>query len=88
MTRLLYRYPYRQFNTYRERLSVMEEKQGKTERRTLNLWPDVGRQLGLSKNAVYEAAHKGQVPGAFRIGSRWLVSIEAFEKALQTGRPA
>jgi hypothetical protein len=69
----------------------MEEKQGKKPepvRRTANLWPDIGRQLGLSKNAVYEAAHRGEVPGAFRIGSRWLVSIEVFDRALSTGRPA
>ena len=53
-----------------------------TERRTINLWPDAGGQLGLSKNSTYEAAERGEVPGAFRIGKRWLVSRETFERFL------
>jgi excisionase family DNA binding protein len=52
------------------------------QRRTINLWPDAGRQLGLGKNATYEAAERGEIPGVFRIGGRWLVSREAFDRAL------
>jgi hypothetical protein len=52
------------------------------ERRTINLWPAAGGQLGLSKNATYEAAARGAIPGAFRIGKRWLVSREPFERFL------
>jgi excisionase family DNA binding protein len=60
-------------------------KEPTNERRTINLWPAAGAQLGLSKNATYEAAERGDIPGAFRIGKRWLVSREAFEKFLSGG---
>ena len=51
----------------------------------MNLWPDAGQQLGLSKNATFEAAHRGEIPGAFRIGKRWLVSRSALERFLESG---
>lgn len=56
------------------------------ERRTINLWPAAGAQLGLSKNATYEAAERGEIPGVFRIGKRWLVRREVFEKFLTDAR--
>ena len=52
------------------------------ERATYNLWPDVGRRLGIGRNAVYDAANKGQIPGAFKIGGRWLVSKAALQRLL------
>jgi hypothetical protein len=60
-----------------------ETKHRNPERRTMNLWPDAGRRLGVSKNLAYEAAARGEIVGCFRIGNRWLVSIEPFERALQ-----
>jgi hypothetical protein len=54
-----------------------------TQRKTMNLWPDAGRKLGLSKNSAYNAAVRGEIPGCFRIGKRWLVSVDPFERALQ-----
>jgi hypothetical protein len=54
-------------------------------RRTMNLWPDVGRLIGLSKNAVYEAAGRGEIPGLVRIGRRLLVLREPFERFLKEG---
>lgn len=41
-----------------------------------------GARLGLSRGTAYEAARRGELPGIFRIGSRWMVSIAAFEAAL------
>jgi len=54
----------------------------------MNLWPDAGRLLGLGKNATYGAADRSEIPGAFRVGKRWLVSREAFERALRRGSRA
>jgi hypothetical protein len=55
------------------------------ERRTMNLWPDAGRALGLGKTATYQAAARGEIAGCIRIGSRWLVLREPFEKMLRGG---
>jgi excisionase family DNA binding protein len=48
------------------------------ERATIDLWPTVAKMLGISKNSVYEAARRGQIPGLFRIGSRFLVKRDVF----------
>jgi hypothetical protein len=58
------------------------QREEKVERRTIKLWPDVGRQLGLGINGTYEAAARGEIPGAFRIGRRWFVKREVFERAM------
>lgn len=40
---------------------------------TMDLWPDVGRDvLGLSKDATYAGAHRGEIP-SIRVGRRFLV---------------
>jgi hypothetical protein len=52
-------------------------------RKTMELWPAAGKALGLGKNGTYEAAGRGEIPGAFRIGGRWLVSVAVFEKFLE-----
>jgi excisionase family DNA binding protein len=51
------------------------------ERKTLNLWPDVGRILGLSRPSTYAAAKNGQIP-TIRIGGRILVPRAALERLL------
>jgi hypothetical protein len=53
-------------------------------RKTMPLWPEAGQALGLGKNGTYEAAERGEIPGAFRIGGRWLVSVAVFEKFLDS----
>jgi len=52
-----------------------------SERRTLSV-PDAGRQLGLGRNASYEAAARGDIP-TIRIGKRLLVPIPLFERLLR-----
>jgi excisionase family DNA binding protein len=61
------------------------------ERETLALWPEVAQRLGLSKNSVYQAAHRGEIPGCVRIGGRYLVRREPFERWLagnEVAKPA
>jgi len=48
---------------------------------TQPIWPDTGRQLGISKNTAYEAAKRGEIP-TVRIGRRLLVPIAALERLL------
>jgi hypothetical protein len=50
-------------------------------RLTLNLWPDVGRALGLGRNSTFKAAKAGQIP-VLKIGNRLLVPKEALAKLL------
>lgn len=50
----------------------------------MKLWPTTGKTLGLGKNGTYEAAARGEIPGAFRIGGRWLVAVDSFEEFLRT----
>lgn len=50
--------------------------------RTLRLWPDCGRELGLPRNATYDLARQGKIPGLLRLGRRLLVRREVFERWL------
>lgn len=43
--------------------------------------PEAGARIGLSKNAAYEAAKRGELP-TLKIGGRLFVPIAAFEKML------
>jgi len=52
-----------------------------TERQTLDLWPDTGRILGLSRGATFQAARSRQIP-TIRIGRRLLVPKAALAKLL------
>lgn len=52
-----------------------------TERRTLNLWPETGRILGLSRPSTYAAAKRGDIP-TIKIGARILVPRAALERLL------
>ena len=51
------------------------------QRRTIPLWPDAGRQLGLSRNGTYAAAHRGEIP-TLRFGRKLVVPLPAFERLL------
>lgn len=51
-----------------------------TERATLTV-PEVARILGLSRNAGYEAAARGDLP-TIRLGRRLLVPTAAFRRLL------
>jgi hypothetical protein len=53
-----------------------------TQRQTLNLWPDAGRILGLSRGATFQAAKRGQIP-TIRIGRRLLVPKAKLAKMLE-----
>lgn len=52
-----------------------------TKRLTMPLWPDAAETLGLSRNAVYLAAKRGDLP-TIRIGKRLLVPIAKLEALL------
>ena len=52
------------------------------QRQTLNLWPDTGRILGLSRGATFQAAKRGEIP-TIRIGRRMLVPKAAIAKMLE-----
>jgi excisionase family DNA binding protein len=55
------------------------------ERLTLSV-PEAAKKLGISRNAAYEAAQRGEIP-SIRVGKRLLVPRAAFEKML-TGEAA
>ena len=48
---------------------------------TLNLWPETGHFLGLSKQSTYDAAARGDIP-TIRIGRRILVPTAALSQML------
>ncbi|HEY2303642.1 MAG TPA: helix-turn-helix domain-containing protein [Acidimicrobiales bacterium] len=48
--------------------------------------PEAARRLGRSKLSLYQACARGEVPGAFKIGAKWLVNWSAFVKATETAR--
>lgn len=50
-------------------------------RRTITV-PEAGEQLGIGRNAAYEAAKRGEIP-TVRIGRRLLVPREAVDRLLQ-----
>ena len=40
--------------------------------------------LGIGKNQAYEAVHSGQIP-AVQIGKRWVVSMVALRRKVESG---
>jgi hypothetical protein len=48
---------------------------------TLNLWPETGHILGLSKQSVYNAARCGEIP-TIRLGKRLVVPTAALRRLL------
>ena len=58
----------------------------KTEQKTISM-PEAGkRYFGLSKNASYAAAQRGEIP-AIKIGGRILVPVAAMERMLESAWP-
>ena len=55
------------------------------EQATINLWPETAKILGIGKNAVYEAARKGEIP-TIRIGGRILVLKGRLDQMLRGER--
>jgi excisionase family DNA binding protein len=53
----------------------------KPERKTITI-PQAGEALGISRNAAYEAARRGEIP-TIRIGRLLLVPKVAFERMLE-----
>jgi len=37
--------------------------------------PEAAKMLGISKDLAYDLARRGELPGAFQLGRRWLVSL-------------
>jgi hypothetical protein len=50
-------------------------------RATINLWPDVGELLNISKNSTYAAAKAGEIP-TLRLGTRYVVPVVPLLKML------
>jgi hypothetical protein len=66
----------------------MTTKQAKNEAAThkqplvLPLWPDTGKALGLSRNATYDAARRGEIP-TIRFGKLIKVPTVALHRMLE-----
>lgn len=50
-------------------------------RLTYDLWPEVGQMLGLTRNATYAAANRGDIP-VIRFGKLYRVPKAAFDKMM------
>lgn len=37
--------------------------------------PEAAELLGISKDLAYDLARRGELPGAFQLGRRWIVSL-------------
>ena len=59
----------------------MLEKEENVESLVLNVWPDVGKRLNLSKPTVYNMIRQGIIP-SIRFGRRVVVPKKAFEAML------
>ena len=46
--------------------------------------PDLARRLRRSKESVYQACRRGEIPGSFLIGRLWQVNWTAFVAATET----
>lgn len=60
----------------------MHQLPGAEEQPTVDLWPDAGKALGLSRSTTYNAALSGDIPGLIRIGGRYRVATAALRRAL------
>ena len=47
-----------------------------------DLWPEVGKMLGLTRNGAYEAAKRGDIP-IIRIGKLIKVPKAAFDRMME-----
>ena len=55
--------------------------QADTKRETVDLWPDMARILGVSRNGIYEAARRGDFR-TIRVGKRILVPLAEIRRLL------
>ncbi len=49
---------------------------------------EAARYLGISRQTAYDLANQGKLPGARRLGRRFVVSRKALEKYLEGGDTA
>lgn len=61
----------------------MEKPDEKMESLVLNVWPDVGRALNLSKPTVYALVNQGVIP-SIRFGRRVVVPRKALNQLLDS----
>jgi excisionase family DNA binding protein len=59
----------------------MDHSSEAPKRLTVNLWPDVGHMLGVSRGTVYEMARKGELP-VIRCGRRLIVPLARLKAML------
>lgn len=59
----------------------MKDTKVNETKKTLSI-AEAGRELGLGKNAAYNAAHRGEIP-TIKIGGRILVLRAAFDRLLE-----
>ena len=58
-----------------------EKSPAKIKRRTLNIWPDAGKVLGLGRNSIYAAVERGDIR-VLQIGKRLLVPMAEIDRLL------
>jgi len=58
----------------------MTTQEGNSERLVMTV-PEAGRQLGLGRNASYEAARRGEIP-TIKLGRLIRVPVKRFERML------
>ncbi len=44
---------------------------------------EAARYLGIGRQTAYDLAARGELPGALRLGGRWVVSRKALEEWLE-----
>ncbi len=49
--------------------------------------PALAKRIGLSKEAVYRLARAGKLPGAVKLGRRYVVNYSVFRTAVQATSP-
>jgi excisionase family DNA binding protein len=58
-------------------------KANREERKTMTI-PEAAKMLGISRNAAYQAAKRGELP-VIRIGRLVLVSVPALQRMIEQG---
>ena len=58
----------------------------KTEPATMKV-EEAAAILGIGRQTAYDLANIGQLPGAIRLGKRWVVSKQALDEVLTGRRP-
>jgi predicted site-specific integrase-resolvase len=63
----------------REKKIARVRKENSGETTTIEV---AAKRLGIGINQAYEAARLGKLPGAFRLGKRWIVPVAALDRLL------